>query len=143
MGQGQASGLAELDLARGLAHKLDSDATADLRTLSCPNCGAVIELEGASHATECPFCATPGCDRHRHHAADQPQGLIPFALSEEVARAALGKWLGKRWFAPNGLMEYAESNLLTYALTRLRIATAGFNNFGQKCLKKFITSPLI
>ncbi len=37
----------------------------------------------------------------------KPQALIPFALPEPQARAAMVKWLGRLWFAPNGLVEYA------------------------------------
>ncbi|MGB5558504.1 MAG: primosomal protein N' (replication factor Y) - superfamily II helicase, partial [Paracoccaceae bacterium] len=107
VGQGTARGLRELDLAVGLARKLDPDAVAEIRTLSCPNCGALIELAGASHSAECPFCATPVVTDTGTTRQIKPQGLIPFALTEEAARAALGKWLGRLWFAPNGLMDYA------------------------------------
>ena len=35
----------------------DSDMV-EVRTTSCPNCGAKVEITGATHATECPFCDT-------------------------------------------------------------------------------------
>jgi hypothetical protein len=37
----------------------------------------------------------------------KPQALIPFRLTEAEARKAMGAWLGRLWFAPNGLVEYA------------------------------------
>jgi hypothetical protein len=66
----------------------------------------VVEFQGASHATECPFCATPvvvdtGLRRHI-----KPQALVPFALTEPQARDALTGWLGSLWFAPNRLLDY-------------------------------------
>src|SRR3990167_2400110 len=51
--------LGELDLAHGLDDDLPEAASVEVRSTSCPNCGAVVEFQGANHATECPFCATP------------------------------------------------------------------------------------
>ncbi len=98
--------LGELDLARGLADDLPPSVTQDVRTTSCPSCGAQIEFQGASHATECPFCASPvvvdtGSQRHI-----KPQALIPFVLTEAQARGELVKWLGSLWFAPSRLLEF-------------------------------------
>lgn len=80
---------------------------AEVRTTSCPNCGAQVEFTGATHATQCPFCASPvvvdtGTQRHI-----KPQALVPFALTEDQARRAMTAWLGSLWFAPNTLLEYA------------------------------------
>ncbi len=102
----KARALGEIPLALGLADDLPPDAVEEVRSTSCPNCGAVIEFQGASHATDCPFCATPvvvdtGARRHI-----KPQAVVPFALTEDQARDALTKWLGSLWFAPNGLLEY-------------------------------------
>jgi hypothetical protein len=33
--------------------------------------------------------------------------LLPFSLDEKDARSAMTNWLGKLWFAPNGLQDYA------------------------------------
>lgn len=98
--------LGEIDLARGLAHDLPEGAEEEVRSTSCPNCGAVVEFQGATHATECPFCATPVAIDTGTRRQIKPQALIPFALTEAQARDALTKWLGSLWFAPNGLLEY-------------------------------------
>jgi hypothetical protein len=39
----------------------------------------------------------------------KPQALVPFALTEGQARAALKGWLGSLWFAPNSLLEYTRA----------------------------------
>lgn len=103
----RARALQELDLAKGLRDDLSERDMVELRTTTCPNCGALVEIHGATHATECPFCATPvvldtGTTRHI-----KPQALIPFALTETEARKAMTAWLGSLWFAPNTLLEYA------------------------------------
>lgn len=99
--------LGEIDLARGLADDLAPEAMSDLRTTPCPSCGALVEFAGATHATQCPFCATPVVIGTGSMRQLKPQALIPFALTEDQARAAMVKWLGRLWFAPNSLVEYA------------------------------------
>lgn len=99
--------LRELDLARALRDELPREAVEDVRSTTCPSCGAVVEFTGASHATECPFCATPVVVDTGTHRHIKPQALVPFALTEREARGAMTKWLGSLWFAPNGLLEYA------------------------------------
>ena len=99
--------LGELDLRKGLQDELADRDMVEVRTTTCPNCGALVEISGATHATECPFCATPvvldtGTTRHI-----KPQALIPFALTEPEAHKALTAWMGSLWFAPNTLLEYA------------------------------------
>lgn len=96
----------EIPLARGLAKDMPDEISEEVRSTACPNCGAVVEFQGAAHATECPFCATPvvvdtGLRRHI-----KPQALVPFALNEPQAREALTGWLGSLWFAPNRLLDY-------------------------------------
>ena len=106
-GRGTATGLDELNLAAALRADLPLGATEELRTLSCPNCAALIELKAAEHATECPFCATPVVLDTGARRMIRPQALAPFRLSEAEARAALGRWLGRLWFAPDGVALYA------------------------------------
>ena len=65
------------------------------------------EFDGATHATECPFCATPVVVDTGTHRQIKPQALVPFALTEAQARDAMTAWLGSLWFAPNSLLEYA------------------------------------
>ena len=107
VGHSRTRALQELDLAKGLRNDLRADDMAEVRTSSCPSCGAKVEFSGATHATECPFCATPvvldtGTERHI-----KPQALVPFTLTEAEARKAMIAWMGSLWFAPGTLLEYA------------------------------------
>ena len=97
----------ELDFDAALNAQLPDAEIEETRVLSCPNCAAQVELGDADHAAECPFCATPvvtGTGTHRHI---KPKGVLPFALDERTARSAMADWLGRLWFAPSGLQEYA------------------------------------
>lgn len=103
----RARALQELDLARGLRDDLSDSDMVEVRTTTCPNCGAKVEMTDATHATECPFCDTPvvldtGTERHI-----KPQALVPFVLTEAEARTAMIRWMGSLWFAPGTLREYA------------------------------------
>lgn len=101
-----AAALGEIALARGLRDDLPAGAEAEVRSARCGNCGAMVAFQGASHATECPFCASPLVVDTGSHRALKPQAVVPFAISETEARKALTGWLGSLWFAPSSLLEY-------------------------------------
>ena len=97
----------EIDFDTAIANRLPAQDMEETRVSKCPNCAAEVEFDPGIHAAECPFCATPvvadtGSNRHI-----KPKGLLPFALDEEQARGAMTDWLGRLWFAPNGLQDYA------------------------------------
>lgn len=103
----KAPDLTEIPLEQGLRLDAGSAIAQDIRTLSCPNCGALIEMSGDSHATACPFCATPVVTDTGTSRRIKPQGVLPFVLTERQARSAMEEWLGRLWFAPSGLRAYA------------------------------------
>lgn len=104
---GRQTGLRELDLRRALANDLSAGESQDVRVTACPSCGSQVEFQGATHAAECPFCATPVVVGTGTQRLIKPQAVIPFALDERKARDAMINWLGRLWFAPGGLVEYA------------------------------------
>ncbi|MGB3245277.1 MAG: TFIIB-type zinc finger domain-containing protein [Sulfitobacter sp.] len=101
------SPIREVDLQSGLNADLATIQMEETRVTSCPNCAAQIAFNDTSHATECPFCATPVVVDTGTHRHIKPQAVLPFAMSEDVARKAMATWLGQLWFAPNGLQQYA------------------------------------
>ncbi|MFC3526831.1 zinc ribbon domain-containing protein [Paracoccus mangrovi] len=103
----KAPSLRELPLDQGLRLDSDSDLTETVRTLSCPNCGAKVEITSDRHASACPFCATPVVTDTGTTRLIKPQGVLPFVITEAQAKAALEDWLGGLWFAPSGLTAYA------------------------------------
>ncbi|WP_207102037.1 zinc ribbon domain-containing protein [Paracoccus shandongensis] len=99
--------LVEIPLDRGLRLDSGSDLAETVRLLSCPNCGAQIEMGEASHASACPFCATPVVTDTGTSRKIKPQGVLPFRVTEDQAHKAMEDWLGNLWFAPSGLTAYA------------------------------------
>ena len=97
----------ELDYEAALDAELPEAEMEETRVTRCDSCGAQVEVSEETHATECPFCASPVVTDTGTHRHIKPRGLVPFMLKEEAARDAMTRWLGKLWFAPNGLQEYA------------------------------------
>lgn len=103
----KAPGLHEIPLAEGLHLDARSELAITVRSVSCPNCGARVEIDSDRHASECPFCATPVVTDTGTARLIKPQGVLPFVVTEDEARRALVDWLKGLWFAPNGLRRYA------------------------------------
>ncbi len=101
------SGLRELDFRAAVADQLPAAEIAETRVVTCPNCGATTEFDAAIHAAECPFCATPVVTDTGVQRQIKPRGVLPFGLDERAAHGALTDWLGRLWFAPNGVQDYA------------------------------------
>ncbi|MDU8927446.1 TFIIB-type zinc finger domain-containing protein [Alisedimentitalea sp. MJ-SS2] len=97
----------ELDFRAAIDAELPEQEIEETRVLQCPNCAAQVEFDEKDHAAECPFCATPVVTDTGTHRHIKPRGVLPFSLDERSARKAMTDWLGRLWFAPNGLQDYA------------------------------------
>ncbi|MFC7703814.1 primosomal protein N' (replication factor Y) - superfamily II helicase [Plastorhodobacter daqingensis] len=103
----RAKALEELDLHQALGQLLPANAIEETRVVTCHACGAQITFDADSHAGTCPFCATPVVVDTGAHRHIKPQALIPFRITEAEAHEAMTGWLGRLWFAPSGLRDYA------------------------------------
>ncbi len=99
--------IAELDYLSAVSNDLPPAAMEETRQVTCPSCGASFTLKPEAHAAECPFCATPVVADTGAERRFKPQGVVPFRLTETQARQAMTRWLGRLWFAPSGLQDYA------------------------------------
>ncbi|PWE33757.1 primosomal protein N' (replication factor Y) - superfamily II helicase [Maritimibacter sp. 55A14] len=97
----------ELDFRAALEARLPEAEMAEARIVHCTNCGADVEFDADLHAAKCPFCASPVVTDTGRSRQIKPRALVPFALDEPAARKAMTGWLGRLWFAPDGLKEYA------------------------------------
>ncbi|PSL21005.1 TFIIB-type zinc finger domain-containing protein [Shimia abyssi] len=103
----RAAAITELDFKQALADQLPNAEIVEARVSTCPNCAAQVTFDDTTHAAECPFCATPVVVDTGLHRQIKPRAVLPFQLEERAAHDAMNTWLGKLWFAPNGLQEYA------------------------------------
>lgn len=102
--------LEAFDLREALANHLPPQAMEEHRVLSCSNCGAQVEFDPAQHAAQCPFCGSPVVTDTGTQRQIKPGAVLPFKLTEREAHDAMRGWLGRLWFAPNKLKEYARSD---------------------------------
>ncbi len=102
-----ADALKELDFEAAQHDTLDAAETDEVRVIPCPACGAEVEFEAAEHAGACPWCASPLVAAPQVHPVLRPRGVLPFLIEERQAHDAMGQWLGRLWFAPSGLSEFA------------------------------------
>ena len=60
------------------------------RILHCSQCGAERTIPAGRLSTVCPFCgSTQVIQQDALHTIEQPDGLVPFLVSEEQAKAAI------------------------------------------------------
>ena len=101
-----ASNIRELDFKAALQGDIDTAEIETTRVSICPNCAAQVELAGADHAADCPFCATPFVADTGQHRHIKPRALLPFALDERAAKQAMSV-VGTVVVCPRRLQEYA------------------------------------
>jgi LSD1 subclass zinc finger protein len=102
-----AEALRERDYAAALRETGGEVEMETTRVARCDACGAATEFEPGVHAAVCPFCATPLVADPSEDRHIRPQGLLPFAIPADEARARVGRWRRGLWFAPSGLGRFA------------------------------------
>ncbi len=73
--------------------------------LRCEQCGA-SHVQARALATECPFCGSAQIvQQDALGSLQQPDAVLPFALDQRTAQAALAKALGSLWERFKGLFD--------------------------------------
>ncbi len=109
----QAGEIKEYDLDEFLRSGTGKEQGYGLVTKSvqCQSCGATTAMEPNVTSTECPFCGS-NVILEQETSADiiQPESLVPFQISEDVAHRKYREWLGSglsRFFRPGDLQKRA------------------------------------
>ena len=105
--EGRREAVREIDYLATLRQLAGAAEIEETRVVTCPSCGAQTEFSEEKQAGRCPFCDTPVVTDTGTHRHIKPAALLPFALDERTARGKMTDWLGRLWFAPNGLQDYA------------------------------------
>ena len=59
------------------------------------------------------MCGSPQIKPEAAHNGIPVEGVVPFAIDRYEAQQRFGKWIRKRWFAPNNLKKsFAEGELV-------------------------------
>lgn len=99
----------ENDLRSAAGQAVPEAAMEEMRVVQCKSCGAQVEFDSDIHAKVCPFCAAPIVTDTGLRRYIKPQAQLPFLLTEDDARKAMNRWLGRLWFAPSNLTAYARA----------------------------------
>ena len=93
-----------------IEHPLTIDAKRTLQpsekhstTMECTRCGATLEIAKDDTTSECPYCGSTYVLSQKQLDAIIPDGIVPFAVSQDNAKELFRKWIRKRWLAPHKL----------------------------------------
>ena len=84
---------------KSLRQKIVMQDIAQVKSFSCPTCGAQTMASGENVTARCPFCQNTMIDA-RFAGNDLPEVIIPFKLNKEEAEAKLREWLKKNSSRP-------------------------------------------
>ena len=87
----------------------DTLRTVETPSLNCNTCGASVEFDADEHSRLCPFCDNAIVADVTMQRSIVPQGLLPFKVQEKEAHELMYAWLVKRWFAPSGITDNADT----------------------------------
>lgn len=101
----------ELDYRATFARlEAEADAeTVEVSTVKCDGCGSQTARPPDLDAFDCAFCGKSIVAPAIASRVVRPRSLLPFHVTAETAHRAFRTWIGKRWFAPNDLKQFARS----------------------------------
>ncbi len=98
------------DTERIVEHRLTTHAVQTIRaeekathTMECKGCGAKIEVDATSTATECPYCGSSYVLAGKQEDAIVPDGVLPFQVDKNRVGELFRQWMKGRWLAPGEL----------------------------------------
>jgi hypothetical protein len=81
--------------------------------VQCQSCGAKVAFTPPEVARQCDFCGVQIVAEPK--SADPtlaPEGILPFCITQQQANGSLREWLQSRWFAPNALKTFAQTEAI-------------------------------
>lgn len=78
----------------------NQEETLNMKSYSCPSCGAELVCEQTTAATSCPYCGNPSIVPGQMTGNLKPDFIIPFKFDKEEAKKALTKHYKYRKFLP-------------------------------------------
>jgi DNA-directed RNA polymerase subunit RPC12/RpoP len=103
----------ELDLKAQLMQTGEATAMIEQQVYKCTRCGSETAFVSETPTFVCGFCnfevVNPVAYKTR---IIQPSGIIPFKVDKQQSAAIFKKWLGKGWFAPGDLSQFARADAL-------------------------------
>lgn len=91
--------------------KLENEANVvDQVAVDCEYCGAQTAFDENVVASACPFCGSKIVAQNKSIKTIKPESILPFKVTKDQARNLFQKWLSKRWFMPNSVKKFAQTD---------------------------------
>ena len=89
-------------LEKQASHRTPESQSQDSE-YNCKTCGGTVLFQNNIISTECPYCGSPVQKDEVHDSCNRipTDGVLPFMVPHEDAKANLKAWVESRWFAPN------------------------------------------
>jgi len=110
--EGPDTDIFEYDLMAALAAAPKGKRGDAVREVKCTTCGARSEVDADRTALRCGYCDQPVVLVEEDVERILPESVVPFAITDGVARQKLRTWLKSRWFRPNDLAREADLHRL-------------------------------
>ena len=79
--------------------------TLNMKSYSCPSCGAELICEETTAATSCPYCGNPSIVPGQMTGSLKPDFIIPFKFNKDGAKQALSNHYKHKKFLPKAFSE--------------------------------------
>ena len=80
----------------------------DKKVIECQACHSQIMISPDTVYVRCSFCGSEKINATAYNQnLIQPQGIIPFKITQQYARDSFNKWIREGWFRPNALKSAA------------------------------------
>ena len=104
-----AAPVVERDFLAELRRLADSAPGVETLTVKCTACGAESTLGENTTAGLCAFCGSSIVATASSRKLIKPHCLLPFYITRDQGMDRFRGWARSRWFAPNDLAKFAES----------------------------------
>ncbi len=85
------------------------DWGTEKRVVICKNCGAETVYAASAVAGECPYCGSNQVLEAGDENTMAPNGVCPFTVSEQSARAGFIRWIKGKLFCPSAAKKSAKA----------------------------------
>jgi DNA-directed RNA polymerase subunit RPC12/RpoP len=103
----------ENNLRQQLSVNENPDVLIEQQVYKCTRCGSEVAFSSETPTFVCTFCnfevVNPVAYKTR---IIQPSGIIPFTIEKQQAVTIFKNWLGKGWWAPGDLSQFARQDAL-------------------------------
>lgn len=108
----QSGEVKEYDFSHVFKLEEQSEWNADVEVIRCESCGAETVVDKHVTALHCSYCGSSHVLKTKQSAGIKPEGVLPFKIDKHQAMDEMGKWMKRRWLAPNDLKLLYQSDKL-------------------------------